>query len=220
MSGSSASGEHAYDVAANALRMFASLSLRRADSVSLIVGDAKNITRIPFNGGFKQFEQTLDTVLQRHWEHARNIDALLDYAVHIKDRRALVVLATDELALQERHIPLIRRIARTHPTVFIDVAMLNPFQPHDLDATLDADTPRRIPAFLIDEQTAQDVNTHREYLASALERELARCGSTMIRSESSLAMFDQFVHLVASLLARSTHNMLGAAPSLNLEGVH
>ena len=219
MTGSCAEGEHAYDVAANALRMFASLSLRRSDAISLVVGDANSITRVPFNGGFRQFEHTLDLALRRDWDHARNIDALLDYAVHIKDRHALVVLATDEMAVRERHLPIIRRIARTHPTVFIDVETINPFVRNSLGAVLDSDTNRRIPAFLIDEQTALDVRTHREFLASALERELTRAGSTMIRSGSSSTMFDAFVHLVSSMLAGSTPNTLRAAPPLHLGGI-
>ena len=80
MTGSCPSGEPAYEVAANALRMFAALSLRRSDDVSLVFGDAASITRVPFNGGFAQFERTLDQALQRAWDRPRNIDALLDYA--------------------------------------------------------------------------------------------------------------------------------------------
>ena len=127
MTGSCPSGEPAYEVAANALRMFAALSLRRSDDVSLVFGDAASITRVPFNGGFAQFERTLDQALQRSWDRPRNIDALLDYARRIRDRQALIVLATDEHALRQRHLEAIRRLAQTHPMVFIDVATLNPF---------------------------------------------------------------------------------------------
>ena len=108
------------------LRMFAALSMRRADDISLVFGDESSITRIPFNGGFAQFERTLDTALRRNWNHGRNIDALLEYARRIKDHEALIVLATDEHAMAERHIIQFRRIARTHPVVLIDVATLNP----------------------------------------------------------------------------------------------
>ena len=62
MTGICPSGEQAYEVAANALRMFAALSMRRADDISLVFGDESSITRIPFNGGFAQFERTLDTM--------------------------------------------------------------------------------------------------------------------------------------------------------------
>ena len=118
----------AWQVAANALRMFAALSLRRSDDISLVFGDESSITRVPFNGGFAQFERTLDKALDRDWNHHRNIDALLEYARRIKDREALIVLATDEHAMEERHITTIRRITRTHPMVLIDVATMNPFK--------------------------------------------------------------------------------------------
>lgn len=65
MTGGCASGEPAYAVAGNALRMFAALSLRRSDDVSLVFADAHSITRMPFNGGFAQFERTLDDALRR-----------------------------------------------------------------------------------------------------------------------------------------------------------
>ena len=128
MTGVCPSGERAWQVAANALRMFAALSLRRSDDISLVFGDESSITRVPFNGGFAQFERTLDKALDRDWDHHRNIDALLEYARRIKDREALIVLATDEHAREERHITTSRRITRTHPMVLIDVATMNPFK--------------------------------------------------------------------------------------------
>ena len=80
MTGTCVSGEQVHQVAANALCMFAALSLRRGDEVSIVFGDSGSITRVPFNGGLTQFEQTLDNALQRDWNKPRNIDALLEYA--------------------------------------------------------------------------------------------------------------------------------------------
>ena len=211
MTGSCPSGEYAYEVAANALRMFAALSLRRADDVSLVFGDAASITRIPFNGGFAQFEHTLDVALQRSWNHPRNIDALLEYARHIRDRRSLIVLATDEHALGERHLGTIRRLAQTHPMVFIDVATLNPFERHTSARVFDGVSRRSVPAFLMDRRAREEVDTHRAYVAAALNRELTRCGSHMIRSASSASMFDAFVRLVSTALSHSTRNQLRSA---------
>ena len=195
MTGTCVSGEQAHQVAANALCMFASLSLRRGDEVSIVFGDAGSITRVPFNGGLAQFEQTLDNALQRDWSKPRNIDALLKYARRIRDRDALVILATDEHALEERHMESIRRIARTHPMVLIDV-----------------------PAFLRTRKTAQEVRTHREYLSASVRHELNRCGSTVIRADSSERMFREFVRMVSVSLARSTRNQLKAPSALTLGG--
>jgi len=213
MTASCASGELAYQVAANALRMFAALSLRRSDEISLVFGDAASITRVPFNGDFCQFERTLDGALDRKWEHGRNIDALLTYARRIKDRNALIVLATDEHALTKDHLKEIHRITRTHPLTLIDVATANPFEAGRGRAVVDAHTQRRLPAFLRDKRAAVEVNTHREYMAAALEHELSHMGGHMIRAGSSEAMFDDFVRLVSRALARDTRNVVAPAAS-------
>ncbi|NMM97459.1 DUF58 domain-containing protein [Bifidobacterium olomucense] len=218
MTGACPSGERAWQVAANALRMFAALSLRRADDISLVFGDESSITRVPFNGGFAQFERTLDKALERDWDHRRNIDALLEYARRVKDRDALIVLATDEHALEERHIEAIRRIARTHPMVLIDVGTLNPFTVPAKDerrSITDGVGPRRVPAFLRSTTAAAQVDAHRAYMAAALEQELAKAGSHMIHASSSEDMFRRFVRLVSAALARTTRNRLGQLPELN-----
>lgn len=215
MTGVCPSGERAWQVAANALRMFAALSLRRSDDISLVFGDESSITRVPFNGGFAQFERTLDKALDHDWDHHRNIDALLEYARRIKDREALIVLATDEHAMEERHITTIRRITRTHPMVLIDVATMNPFKAvSSRHAPTDGLSARRVPAFLRNAKAAAEVDTHRAYMAAALEQELTRAGSHIIRSASSESMFDRFVALVSRALARTTRNRLGTAPEL------
>ena len=217
MTGGCASGEPAYAVAGNALRMFAALSLRRSDDVSLVFADAHSITRMPFNGGFAQFERTLDDALRRDWSYGRNIDALLDYARRIRDRQALIVLATDELALRKRHINVIGAIAATHPVVLITVATANPFDPSEAAREwYDGKSGRRIPALLRNAKAAEEVALHRRYVCAALEHELAKHGSRMIRAASSDMMFDAFVRLVSRSLGRSIRNQLRVPPSLNL----
>ena len=158
---------------------------------------------------------TLDKARDRDWEHHRIIDALLEYARRIKDREALIVLATDEHAMEERHITTIRRITRTHPMVLIDVATMNPFKAvSSRHAPTDGLSARRVPAFLRNVKAAAEVDTHRAYMAAALEQELTRAGSHIIRSASSESMFDRFVALVSRALARTTRNRLGTAPEL------
>ena len=210
------SSEQAYQVAANALCMFAALSLRRGDEVSMVFGDSASITRVPFNGGLAQFERTLDTALQREWTRPRNIDALLEYARRIRDKEALVAIATEEHALEERHLSAIRTIARTHPMVLIDVATINPFDVSHARVVLDGAGKRRVPAFLRRGNTAGQVRTHREYLAASIRHELNRCGSTVIRSDSSERMFHEFVRMVSTALAQSTRNQLRAPSVLSL----
>ncbi|RYQ18031.1 hypothetical protein PG2083B_0743 [Bifidobacterium pseudolongum subsp. globosum] len=202
MTASCPSGETAYAVAANALCMFAALSLRRSDDVSLVLGDAASITRVPFHGGLAQFERTLDGALDRAWDHARNLDALLDYAVHLRDRDALVVIASCEQALTRVHLPLIRRIARTHPLVVIDVGTVNPFAAQPLDGVprahvVDGTSGRRVPALLRNAALAQETERHRAFEVTSLTQELARCGARLMHASSSARMFAGFVRLVS-----------------------
>lgn len=214
MTASCESGEMAYQIAANALRMFAALSLRRSDEISLVFGDAASITRVPFNGDFYQFERTLDSALERKWEHTRNIDALLTYARRIKDRNALIVLATDEHALTKEHLQEIHRITHTHPLTLIDVATANPFAAATGATVTDALSGRRLPAFLRDKHAAAEVNTHREYMAAALKRELSHMGGHMIHAGSSEAVFNDFIRLVSRALAKDTRNLVAPATGL------
>ncbi|MCI1219977.1 MAG: DUF58 domain-containing protein [Bifidobacterium sp.] len=212
-------GEPAWQVAANALCMFAALSLKRSDDISLVFGDSHSITRVPFHGGFAQFERTLDAALERDWDGRRNIGALLDYALRIKDRQALIVLATDEHALREQHLHALRILARTHPMVLIDVATLNPFMAGESANVVDGSNGRRVPAFLRRKDTADEVDAHRSFLAAALEHELAANGSTLIRADSSEAMFARFVSLVSAALSRSSGNTLATPKPLDIQGV-
>lgn len=201
MTGASESGEPVHRVAANALRMFAALSLRRSDDVSLVLGDAASITRMPFHGGFAEFEHALDRALERDWTKGRDVGALLGYARRIRDRRCLLVLATDERALGEDEMRAIGLLASTHPLIVIDVATLNPFS--SAFPVEDGRTGRRVPAFLRSSRAAADVAAHRAWRAAALERSLARTGSRLIHAGSSEAMFDAFVAVVSRSLAVS-----------------
>ena len=112
----------------------------------------------------------------------------------------------------------IRRIARTHPMVLIDVATINPFDDAQARTVFNASSNRRVPAFLRTGKTAQEVRTHREYLSASVRHELNRCGSTVIRADSSERMFREFVRMVSVSLARSTRNQLKAPPALTLGG--
>ncbi|MEE1295743.1 MAG: DUF58 domain-containing protein [Bifidobacterium sp.] len=215
------SGEPAVQVAANALCMFAALSLRRSDDVSLVIGDATRITRVPFHGAFAQFERTLDGALDRDWSRRGNLGALLDYAQRIRDRDALVVLATCEQTLTQDRVPAVRRIARTHPFVLIDVQSVNPFAADPIEGlgrvpVVDGGTGRRLPAFLVNHKAAKEVETHRAFVTAALKRELARCGARLVHADGSQAAFHSFVRLLSA--SRSGSGFAAPAGSLGRAG--
>lgn len=202
--------ERAYDVAANALRMVAALSLRRGDEVSLVLADAERIARTPLHGTLAQFDAVLDRALDRTWRTGRNIGALLRYAEGIADRHAPIVLATDEHALQPSHTAALRRITRTHPLTWISVGTLNPFDPTHARAVEDGLSGRRVPSFLITPRTGREVDAHRAYATAAWEHELRRHGGHVVHADSSEAMFARFVRMVS--LAGAAHGISPSVP--------
>lgn len=208
MLASTPQSERAATVAANALRLFGSLCIRRSDDVSLVLADSATITRIPCKGGFAAFEKELDASISERLSHPRNIGALLDYANHIHDRNALIILATDETAIHKDHLKSIRRLARTHPLIVVSVSTLNPFKPNNtFHHVADGYTGKRVPAFMRTKHLDLEVQTHRHYQYQSLKQDLARTGSQLVYAQSSEDMLLEFMHMLtnANLAASSKH---------------
>ncbi len=198
MSSTTVSGERQIDVALNALRMFATLSLRRSDEVSLVIGDAKRISRIPVDGGYLAFDNTLERFARRGFKAHRDLSAILDYARRIQDRYAMIVIATDDNAWNDENIKALGLLAQTHPMVIVSVNSINPFDTSTkFDHIVNATSSQRIPAFLRTQKVSDSVKVHREFVTKSLEQKVHQLNATMIRAGSSQAMFDEFVHQVS-----------------------
>lgn len=149
MLGTCESGESQMDVALNALRMFAALSLRRSDELSVIVGDKARITRMPLTGGYLAFDDLAERIAERKRTHPRDLTALLDYAKRIRDRYALIIIATANTAWTEDTIESVSILAQTHPMIVVDVDAVNSFTVSDnFSAIVDSTSGRMIPAFM------------------------------------------------------------------------
>ena len=114
MTGTCTSGESQMEVALNALRMFAVLSLRRSDELSVILGDSARITRIPLTGGYMAFDDLAERIAHIRLTRPGDLFSLLDYAKRIRDRHALIVIATAHTAWSEEAIEAAG--ARTDPS--------------------------------------------------------------------------------------------------------
>lgn len=200
MDGRTESGETALQVAANTMCMFAALSTRRHDTISLVFGDSKNIIRKPFKGGLAQFEQSIDEGIGDRERSSRNFNALLDYARTLGDKGSLVIIATDDHALDAEQMRAVRLIAAMHPLILIDVVPLNPFRPIVLGQVIDGLDGRRMPAFMISEKNATAVDAHRQYVSTQFADELKKDKATLIRAASSNEMLSKFLHLVSMTL--------------------
>ena len=197
MSASARSGETLLTVAANALRMFALLSLKRSDNISLVLADSKTITRIPFTGGYPKFDHTLTDALSSLHPAPRDMASLLRYAESIHSRHSLVVIATDDSAMDARHEKMISAIAQDHPFVFISVEPVNPFDPANTRVQ-DARNGKYMPAFLKSNSRAAEIDARSEVLALAFDRALTREGATLLRGSSSDDMLNHFIRLVST----------------------
>ncbi|WEV73398.1 DUF58 domain-containing protein [Bifidobacterium sp. ESL0798] len=212
MQGRTASGETATEVAGNAMCMFAALSARRHDRISLVFADSLNIIRKPFKGGLAQFEQAIDKAMGGGQTRSpRNFEALLSYARTLNDKGSLVVIATDDHALSGDHLHSLRLIAAMHPLMLIDVTTLNPFRKVPFGQVTDGLSGRRIPAFMIGGQPADSVDTHRRYLTAQLREQLKASNATLIRATSSEDMFSQFIHLVSVTLKQTSYASFDAS---------
>lgn len=216
MGATARSGETLLDVAANALRMFALLSLKRSDSISLILADSRTITRIPFAGGYPKFDHMLTDSLAELHPAPRDLTSMLRYAEGIRSRNSLIVIASDDSAMDARHEKLIATISQDHPLVFISVEPVNPFDPANRRIQ-DAQNGKLMPAFLQNGKLAREIDTRSRVLALGFDRALARHGDTLLRGGSSDEMLTNFIHLVSTRRNGMRPNQESLLPRLQKE---
>ncbi|WP_257639433.1 DUF58 domain-containing protein [Alloscardovia macacae] len=198
LTGHTASGERQIDVALNAVRMFTMLSLKRADNVNFIIGNAHSITRMPFTGGYREADSLLDQIAQQPAKYDSNWPALMDYARHIQDKYALIIMATSDTSWTKDTLEHLGVLTQTHPVVVLNVAALNPFEHSEYFSMVrDGVSHRHIPAFLSDESLAQEVTIQRKLTADELTRRLNTKGASLFSAKSSEDMFHEFVHRIS-----------------------
>lgn len=204
MTGTCAGGESQMEVALNALRMFAVLSLRRSDELSVVLGDSARITRIPLTGGYMAFDDLAERIAHIRLTRPRDLFSLLDYAKRIRDRHALIVIATAHTAWSEEAIEAAGVLAQTHPLIVVDIEAINPFSAApDFGSVIDAASNRAIPAFMRVKELDDDVRVRREFISKLLEERLSRAGAAMLNAGSSEAMFTAFIRRISSALTRA-----------------
>lgn len=207
------SGETALQVASNALRLFALLSLRRSDEISLVLADSGTISRLPFNGGYAKFDTTLRDAVEGRAFAPRDLTALLRYAQKIPRQDGLIVLATDATALTAEQTQLMTQLSQNHALVVVGVSTLNPFDPAWPMLT-DSSTGRKMPAFLRDESLSQELDRRRSALNEALRLQLRRHADTYVSASSSQEMIDTVLKLISTSMKsprRAQQSLLATA---------
>lgn len=201
MTGLTRAGENKYRVAFNAMRMFAMLSLRRGDDITILAANRDDVFRATVNRDFAQFDQTLRSMSNRLAKSPRSMKQLLRCAKRIPDRRSLIVIVSDETGWQHASMSQIKALRRTHQIVAVSIDSLNPFSvPQTPHGAFDAHTDRRIPAYLRTRATADELTAHRAFLSERARTELTRHGVTYLSGESSEDIFRQFVTYLSTIM--------------------
>ena len=206
MSGICPGGEKQADVAMNALRMFAMLSLRRSDDVSLVLSGENSIIRHRISGGYAAFDRIAKKIAEKNFTHERDLNSLIEYAKKIRANNCLIVIATDDSSWSKESLKGLEILAQTHPLVIICTETFNPFKPDSkFKNTVDGKTGKKLPAFMKTAALAKEVDRHRKFISAALERKMAQIGAFMLYADSSETMSKQFIRLVCASQNSSKH---------------
>lgn len=202
------SDERAIDVAVTSLLMNAAVSLRRGDEVSFVYADSQHIARQHVHGTYAHCLSAMHQSLNGHAVHQRNTDALISYVQRIKDRNAIVMIATDEHALQHRHIQALTKVAAAHPLMIATATTINPFEPSSQSVSY-APLSKRIPAMLQDPKASLEVKQHRAVLDALLHSSLKRVGAHVFSAGSSLDMVREYMKAVHASSTHAAHYLAG-----------
>ncbi|MGR1195318.1 DUF58 domain-containing protein [Alloscardovia omnicolens] len=214
--GSTPAGERHIDVAMNAVRMFSMLSLKRGDNVNFVLGDSHSITRMPFTGGYEQCDALLEQISHHDFPYSSDWDAMLDYAVHLRDKYSLMILITRDKAWSSAALHRVSILSQTHPVVVVNISSANPFESSAHFHSIYAEDSTRnhimakIPAFMRHSAVSTEVAISRQLSADELHHRLAKTGATLFHAESNESMFSDFIHRI-SQTQRSPH--FGVQPS-------
>ena len=196
----SKSNEYLYEIASNAACFFASLSIKRNDSLNCALFDGDNVLRIPSCRNLPDFERSLDISLCNARKNTRNTDAIIDFANSITQKHGLIVIITDEYAILQKHFNDLQKIARLHSLIVVTLSPVNPFSKSKDIPILDGTTMRKIPAFLVDDSCCKEVKTHRAFINNSLHECLNSAKACLIRGSSSKQIF----HSLAKFICNAT----------------
>lgn len=198
MNGVCVSEEALYEIASNAACFFASLSLKRHDTVSLLCADGNNVIHVPTARNLSDFEKNLDSALLRARQHMRNIDVLIEALQKVVDKNGLVVFITDEYALRAHQAEALRKITQNHKLVVVTISPVNPFDKSFSRSVTDGVTLRRIPVFLQNNYAKQEVQARRSVHNDALNDMLLGVKASLIHGTSSEEIFHISAQKVSS----------------------
>lgn len=167
------------DVAVLVAGVVGYLASRHGDLVSVVHGDAASVRQTEPSTRLVALERALDQAHDAATPQAApgDLTALLDHVARTVRRRAILLVVTDEVEVEDRLRDLLRRLVTQHEVLLVTVADLDPTGPAAREALLDVDSGRAVPSWV-----AQEPLLRQEYADAvraargALRAELAALG--------------------------------------------
>jgi uncharacterized protein (DUF58 family) len=173
--------------------MIGYLAVRNGDVVALAHGNAAEQHQAPPAKGELGLERHLEAIHEATTPESAPADlsALLEYVIRTVRRRTILVVVSDEHAVDDRLARALRRLAVQHEVMFVTVGDLDPTSfAHDYVDLVDIDTGARVPEWMRTDEKLQ-----REY-ADLLTTD----AHNLARTLDTLGIVHAHVHDEASVL--------------------
>ena len=173
--------------------MIGYLAVRNGDVVALAHGNAQEQHQLPPAKGELGLERHLEAIHEATTPDSApsGLAELLDYVIRTVRRRTILIVVSDEHAVDDRLARALRRLAVQHEVMFLTVGDLDPTSfTHDFVDLVDIDSGAPIPDWIRTDEQLQ-----REYAAL-----LTDDASALARALDALGIVHAHVHDEASAL--------------------
>lgn len=197
MNASCASGEFAYEVASNAICLFASLSMKRNDTVQLVMVDGDCVNSMPQSHTVPDCERIIDSAFLRYRRNKQNSDSLIKFIRNIRNKRGLIVLIVDNDSFKASQLEDLQKISLNQALVVVNIETINPCDSSLNARVVDGVTLKQIPAFFMDDIVKKEIASRHAFRKNALDDVLTNMKATLINANSSESMLRNSAHIMS-----------------------
>ncbi|MDN5893163.1 MAG: DUF58 domain-containing protein [Nocardioides sp.] len=192
------------DLAITVAGIIGYLAVKHGDQVSLAHGHADKQWLMPPAGGELNLEKRLEAIhaTTRVDGPRSDLHAVLRFVARNVRRRAILLIVSDEYAVDEELATALRRLTVQHEVLFVSIGDLDPTDAPDLRHLVDIDTGDLVP-----EWARNDRQLHEEFVAmtraeaTGMRRRLDSLGVVHAHVHDT----ESAVHAVLRLLERHRH---------------
>lgn len=194
-------GQSKRDISVLLSGIVASIVLKHADLISVVSGDKDTIGHLPLGGSSTHAERILQRIARstRLDSGPSHLGALLEYVARTQQRRLMLIVISDEVALSDQNITLLRRLRAQHEIMYVRVKDALPFDTslravdiYDVD-----DASAEIPYFLRNMSMVADAIRKTDSEAwNATTKALNKLAISQVEVASENEAVDQIVKLL------------------------